>query len=65
MLKRLFTRLYFDGEPGNAGDAVLALVPWDRRTTLLARRDASRDGLPLFLFDIRLQGDDETAFFEA
>jgi protocatechuate 3,4-dioxygenase, alpha subunit len=65
MLKRLFTRIYFHGEPGNASDAILALVPVDRRATLIARRDGISDGLPLFVFDIRLQGDGETVFFQA
>jgi protocatechuate 3,4-dioxygenase alpha subunit len=65
MLKRLFTRIYFDGEPDNQADAVLALVPADRQATLIARRDGISDGLPLFVFDIRLQGNNETVFFEA
>jgi protocatechuate 3,4-dioxygenase alpha subunit len=65
MLKRLFTRIYFEGEPGNASDAILALVPAERRATLLARNDGIGDGLPLFVFDIRLQGDGETVFFQA
>ena len=30
-----------------------------------ARREGERDGLPLYVFDIRLQGEDETVFFEA
>jgi protocatechuate 3,4-dioxygenase alpha subunit len=65
MLKRLFTRIYFDDEPANAGDAILALVPAERRATLMARRDGISDGLALFVFDIRLQGDGETVFFQA
>src|SRR5271156_556085 len=36
ILKRLSTRLYFGGEPANATDPVLALVPEKRRATLLA-----------------------------
>jgi protocatechuate 3,4-dioxygenase, alpha subunit len=65
MLKRLFTRIYFEGEPGNGSDAILALVPAERRATLLARNNGIGDGLPLFVFDIRLQGDGETVFFQA
>ena len=34
ILKRLFTRIYFAGEPANATDPILALVPADRRDTL-------------------------------
>jgi protocatechuate 3,4-dioxygenase alpha subunit len=41
----------------------LALVPPERRQTLLATPDAARGGL--FRFDIRLQGQDETVFFDA
>jgi protocatechuate 3,4-dioxygenase alpha subunit len=65
ILKRLFTRIYFDDEPGNSDDPVLALVPAERRATLVARRDRDRDGLPRYVLDLRLQGDDETVFFEA
>uniref|UniRef100_UPI0004828B60 protocatechuate 3,4-dioxygenase subunit alpha n=2 Tax=Nitrobacteraceae TaxID=41294 RepID=UPI0004828B60 len=31
MLLHLYTRIYFDGEAGNAADSTLALVPADRR----------------------------------
>ena len=55
------TRIYFSDEPANAADPVLALVPDERRGTLIAQRGA--DGA--FRFDIRLQGEDETVFFEA
>jgi protocatechuate 3,4-dioxygenase alpha subunit len=60
LLVRLATRIYFDGEPGNAADPVLALVPAERRGTLIAKRGA--DGV--FRFDIRLQGEGETVFFD-
>lgn len=61
LLLRLMTRIYFSDEPANAGDPVLALVPAARRDTLIARR--GDDGV--FRFDIRLQGDGETVFFDA
>lgn len=63
MLMHLNTRIYFSDESSNADDAILTLVPEDRRATLVAKRDASN--LSLYRFDIRLQGDDETVFFEA
>jgi protocatechuate 3,4-dioxygenase alpha subunit len=63
LVKRLFTRIYFPGEPANASDAILALVPADRRATLIAMADAARPGV--LRFDIRLQGADETVFFDA
>lgn len=59
MLKQLYTRCYFDGEASNADDAILGLVPPDRRHTLIARREGST-----YRLDIRLQGDDETVFFD-
>ena len=60
LVARLVTRIYFDDEPSNAGDPILALVPGDRRPTLIA---ASR-GDGAYRFDIALQGPDETVFFD-
>ena len=40
MLLQLYTRIYFDGEAANAADPVLALVPAERRGTLIAAREA-------------------------
>jgi protocatechuate 3,4-dioxygenase alpha subunit len=61
VLVRLMTRIYFSDEPANASDPVLALVPAERRDTLIAKRGT--DGV--FRLDIRLQGEGETVFFEA
>ena len=47
MLLHLYTRIYFDGEAANAADPVLALVPADRRATLIATRKAGCDGTRL------------------
>jgi protocatechuate 3,4-dioxygenase alpha subunit len=63
MLLHLYTRIYFDDEAGNASDSVLALVPADRRATLLAKRKAG-SGNAVYALNIHLQGDDETVFFE-
>ena len=63
MLLHNFTRIYLDGEAANASDPVLALVPADRRTTLIAGR-APGGANPLYRLDIHLQGDKETVFFE-
>jgi protocatechuate 3,4-dioxygenase alpha subunit len=63
ILKRLFTRLYFADEPANASDPILALVPADRRGTLLAKPDPAKPGI--YRFDIHIQGADETVFFDA
>ena len=65
ILRRMFTRIYFEDEAANGGDAILALVPEDRRATLVARRNGTAGGAPRYVVDIRLNGDDETVFFEA
>jgi protocatechuate 3,4-dioxygenase alpha subunit len=36
LLRQLYTRIYFSGDSGQNSDAVLALVPADRRQTLMA-----------------------------
>jgi protocatechuate 3,4-dioxygenase, alpha subunit len=59
LLKHLTTRFYFEGDPANAEDQVLGLVPAVRRETLLLKRGA--DGV--WRCDIRLGGDRETVFF--
>ena len=61
----LNTRLYFSDEaPANAKDAVLNLIEWEaRRQTLVATREEAAGGV-LYRFDIRLQGDAETVFFD-
>lgn len=65
LLKRLVTRIYFEGQSANAGDFVLAQVPAARRDTLIARRAEARpDGLESYHFDIRLHGGQETVFFD-
>ena len=62
LLKQLFTRVYFADEATNACDPVLALVPEERRATLLARPAAGDPGL--WSIEIHLQGDAETVFFD-
>lgn len=64
LLVHSFTRIYFDDEAvANSQDAVLASVPAERRATLIARREASGTG-PLYRFDIHMQGEQETVFFD-
>jgi protocatechuate 3,4-dioxygenase, alpha subunit len=63
MLRHFYTRIYFAGEAANAGDPVLALVPADRRATLIATREAG-DGNAVYRLDLRLQGENETVFFD-
>lgn len=59
LLIHLLTRVYFPDEPGNGSDPVLRLVLAERRATLIARR--SVEGLE---WDVILQGDKETVFFD-
>jgi protocatechuate 3,4-dioxygenase alpha subunit len=62
MLKQFYTRIYFAGDPANETDPILALVPKERRHTLMAKPDAARNGG--WRFDIHLQGEEETVFFD-
>lgn len=59
MLRHIFTRIYFAGDPMLAADPVLALVPAPRRETLVAEQV---DGA--WEMTIRLQGKGETVFFD-
>jgi protocatechuate 3,4-dioxygenase, alpha subunit len=60
LLDRVVTRIYFPDDPANAADPVLASVPAERRSTLIARTEAPG----VLRFDIVLQGADETVFFD-
>ncbi len=60
LLKRVVTRIYFPDEgEANEADPVLSSVEPGRREALVARREAGA-----LRFDIHLQGDRETPFFE-
>ncbi|WP_294354107.1 protocatechuate 3,4-dioxygenase subunit alpha [uncultured Sphingomonas sp.] len=60
LIKRLATRVYFDGAAGNEDDLVLAQVPAARRRTLIARADEAG----AWSLDLVLQGAGETVFFD-
>jgi protocatechuate 3,4-dioxygenase alpha subunit len=63
-LRNLYTRLYFADEPvANAQDALLNAVPAERRATLLADRQEV-NGEIRYVFDIHMQGPDETVFLD-
>ena len=47
----------------NDADPILQSVAAERRGTLIARREET-SAAPLYRFDIRLQGDAETVFFD-
>ncbi|MEE3045970.1 MAG: protocatechuate 3,4-dioxygenase subunit alpha [Pseudomonadota bacterium] len=61
----LNTRMYFgDEQIANAADPVLNLIEQtERRKTLIATRDDS-GAVPVYRFDIVLQGENETVFFD-
>lgn len=60
LLRQLYTRVYFDGDPGLAADPLLALVSADRQHTLVASSTAAG----VWTLTIRLQGENETVFFD-
>lgn len=64
LLDRVVTRIYLPDEPeANAADPVLASIGDPaRRQTLIAQAAGGRG--PEFRFDIRLQGERETVFFD-
>lgn len=61
----LNTRLYFsDEQEANEHDPVLNLIEWEvRRQTLIAQREQRGDEI-VYRFDIHLQGENETVFFD-
>ena len=61
LMNRLFTRVYLpENEEALAADPLLSSLDAERRSTLIARRDAD-GGLT---WDIRLQGEGETVFLD-
>ena len=63
LMNHLFTRIYFADEPSTDIDPILRRVPEIRRATLIARREPDASLTPQYRFDIVLQGEDETVFF--
>ncbi len=62
MTRQAHTRIYFEDAAANATDPILALVPAERRATLIAVREP---GDPTtYRLDVHLQGDLETVFFD-
>jgi protocatechuate 3,4-dioxygenase, alpha subunit len=62
LLRRLISRIYFPGDLANGSDPVLGLVQPQRRPTLIAQPNAAEAGS--LVWDVHLQGDQETVFFE-
>ena len=64
MLVHAYTRMYFGDEAANESDPVLnSIKNKARRRTLVATRN-EQNGKPVYRFDIRLQGGNETVFFD-
>ena len=57
--KQLVSRAYFPDDPANGEDPVLALVPQNRRDTLIAKKKGD-----VLEWNVILQGSDETVFFD-
>ena len=62
LLRGLVTRAYFPGEPLLSSDPILKLVEPSRRATLILQ--PSQETPTVFQWEIRLQGEDETVFFD-
>ena len=63
-LRQYYTRLYFSDESeSNEKDEILSLVPDARRETLIAWHRVT-DGMTEYQFDIHMQGEKETVFFD-
>jgi protocatechuate 3,4-dioxygenase, alpha subunit len=62
LLYRLITRIYFSDEAGNADDPVLRSVEFHRRDSLIAKADSAHRNR--YVWNIFLQGENETVFFE-
>lgn len=61
----LQTRLYFEDEAeANAADPVINLIEWEKRRQTLIARKTERDGKTVYRFEVKLQGPDETVFFD-
>ena len=60
LLRHLVTRMYCPDEASNSQDAVLQGVPAERRATLVAKAAGKNE----LSWDVALQGDNETVFFD-
>ena len=61
----LNTRMYFGDEAeANANDPVLKMIEQEKRRATLVAPRTTRDGKTVYTFDIYLQGEQETVFFD-
>jgi len=66
LLRPIYTRIYFHGDAGHDRDPLLALVPPDRQHTLMATPVSERieGDVTTWEIVIRMQGEEETVFFD-
>lgn len=64
MLVHAYTRMYFADEPANAADPVLNSIKNKKRRQTLIAAPGMENGKTVYRFDIRLQGENETVFFD-
>lgn len=62
LLDRLATRAYLEHEVEISSDSFLSSLPTDQARTLIATRVPDKENT--YRFDIRLQGEEETLFFD-
>ena len=62
MLLHANSRIYFSDED-NGVDLIFNSVPVERQPTLVAQR-TNVEGTPTYVFDVNMQGENETVFFE-
>jgi protocatechuate 3,4-dioxygenase alpha subunit len=60
LVKHQFTAVFLEDDGALAESAILGQVPAARRATLVARKVSERE----YRWDIRMQGDQETVFFD-
>jgi protocatechuate 3,4-dioxygenase, alpha subunit len=64
MLLHAYTRMYFADEPANASDPVLNSIKNKKRRQTLIASPGMESGKTVYRFDIWLQGENETVFFD-
>jgi len=62
MLIHAMTRIYFSDDPANVDDPVLNSIETEMRHALIATLEKADDS-PVYRFDIHMQGENETVFF--
>ena len=64
LLNHLWTRIYFAADASTRADPILQRVPEARRATLMANPEPDGGLTRTYRFDIVLQGEAETVFFD-